>query len=160
MEIRLETTLSPQLLAIISQYAETLPLAARQRVEKEFEVFPVHYLAEQGASMLTARRNDRIIGCVALRRDDDRSAMFKRLFVEPEQRGQGVARRLVEAATEAARKLGYRTIVATTFPDLAEAQAFYEALGFVRDDEPRREGVGQLLAYRLSFASATDTRPE
>ena len=72
MEIRLGTTLPSQLLAIISHCAETLPLAARQRVEKEF----------------------------------------------------------------------------------------YEALGFVRDDEPRREGVRQLLAYRLSFARATDTRPE
>lgn len=102
--------------------------------------------------MLTARLNDRIIGCVALRRDDDQSAMLKRLFVEPEWRGQSIARRLVGAATEAASKLGYRTIVATTFPDMAEAQAFHEALGFVRNDEPRREDVGQLLAYRLSIA--------
>ncbi|MGF1501739.1 MAG: GNAT family N-acetyltransferase [Paracoccaceae bacterium] len=52
------------------------------------------------------------------------------LWVEPGARGQGVARRLLQAAEEALAALGICRVEVSALPDNRRARAFYEAAGF------------------------------
>jgi ribosomal protein S18 acetylase RimI-like enzyme len=57
------------------------------------------------------------------------------LFVVPEARNRGVARKLMERARRLAEDTGAKGIVLETAIDNRAAQALYEDLGYQRDDE-------------------------
>jgi putative acetyltransferase len=77
------------------------------------------------------------VGCVGVRRFDDRCCEMKRLYVRREGRGHGLGRRLALEAMQAARDAGYAAMRLDTLPSMHEAQALYEQLGF-RDVAPYR----------------------
>jgi GNAT superfamily N-acetyltransferase len=56
---------------------------------------------------------------------------LKRMFVRPEFRGLGVARRLIEYVIDEARALGYRTVQLNTVDFMAGAHRLYRSAGFV-----------------------------
>ncbi len=71
------------------------------------------------------------IGCVALARFSDTTAIVKRLYVVPEHRGVGVAKELMATLLATARKRGYTRIVLDTEREhLRHAYRFYLSLGF------------------------------
>ncbi|TWI60941.1 putative acetyltransferase [Pseudoduganella lurida] len=55
---------------------------------------------------------------------------IKRMYVRPAARGQGVARRLIDALESAAAAQGCSTFVLETGPTQPEALALYERLGY------------------------------
>lgn len=59
---------------------------------------------------------------------------MKRLWVRDAGRGTGVGRALVAAAVDAARGMGYRSMVLDTLERLEAANAIYESSGFRRRD--------------------------
>ena len=69
-------------------------------------------------------------GCIALRRLDGARCEMKRLYVRPEHRGRGIARRLIRQITDDARQLGYRHLLLDTLPALEEAVRLYRRLDF------------------------------
>lgn len=97
--------------------------------EAELASLPGRYSPPDGALLLAADA-DRPAGCVALRRVDDNACEMKRMFVYPEFHGTGVGRALADAVIDAARALGYRSIVLDTSIHQAEAQRLYRRLGF------------------------------
>jgi putative acetyltransferase len=86
--------------------------------------------APPGGRLILAMAADTAAGCVALRRQDQRRAEMKRLFVRPAFRGQGLGRVLTGAAIESARAAGYDELVLDTLPSMTEAIALYQRLGF------------------------------
>lgn len=84
-------------------------------------------------SFLLALSDGQPLGCVGLKGGAD-WAEIKRLWVAPEARGMGLARRLMAAAEDAARHLGIGLLRLDTNSALPEAIALYRATGWVEID--------------------------
>jgi GNAT superfamily N-acetyltransferase len=93
------------------------------------------------------------IGCVGLRPlAAEGEAEMKRLFVRPEFRGRGVARRLVRAVIEAAKQIGFCTLRLDTWPPrMAQADAMYRRLGFFPTPPYYNNPVMEVVFYALAL---------
>lgn len=77
-----------------------------------------------------AVRGGQRLGAVFLVCQSPRVAKLRLLIVEPEARGLGLGKRLVEACVNFARAAGYRKLVLWTQSELAAARAIYIRAGF------------------------------
>jgi ribosomal protein S18 acetylase RimI-like enzyme len=117
--------------AMMREYIEWIALdLAFQEIDAELDGLPGDYAPPRGV-LLVAVDGERYAGMIALRPFDDRICEMKRLFIRPEARGLGLARRLIDALLDEARRLGYEEIRLDTLPMMGAAQALYEAMGFV-----------------------------
>lgn len=86
-------------------------------------------LRPRGAFLL-AWAEDRGVGCAALKGTDKGYAEIKRVWVAPDQRGTGLAKRLMARAEEIARELGYGLLRLDTNSALTDAIAIYRHWGW------------------------------
>lgn len=107
-----------------------------QDFQEELKGLPGEYSPPEGAILL-AKDNDKTVGCVALRKIDDKICEMKRLYVTPEYRGQGLGRKLALSIIEKAREKGYKKMKLDTLTTLNEANDLYRSLGF-EECEPYR----------------------
>lgn len=101
---------------------------------------------ESGA--IVAERNGRMLGCVMVKLEDD-DLYFGRLAVVPAARGQGIARKLIDAVEDEARRrelagvrLGVRIV-------LTENQRLFTALGYVETSREAHEGFDQPTSINM-----------
>ncbi len=97
----------------------------------ETAVDPTQF-APPGGLFLVAWLGDEPVACGGLRRLADGVSEIKRMYVDPAHRGRGYARRLLAAAEEAARDLGYRRMQLETGTAQPEAMALYTSCGYQR----------------------------
>lgn len=102
-----------------------------QGFEEELAGLPGKYSHPNGY-LLIGLKEDRIVGCVALRKLDDSVCEMKRLFVRPEARGTGLGRRLAHEIILVAQELGYSLMRLDTLDKLTDAMNLYQTLGFHR----------------------------
>jgi ribosomal protein S18 acetylase RimI-like enzyme len=98
---------------------------------------------EEQRTFIATDDGDRWLG-MALARDDAGTAVLNAMWVAPEGRGQGAARRLCDACADWAREHGFDALDVEVFPDNAPARRVYEAAGF----EAAGEADGLLLLRR------------
>ena len=70
------------------------------------------------------------IGCGGFTPLTGDAAYLKRMWIAPEARGLGLARRLLAALEDKARAIGYRMVRLETNRALAEAQQLYRSSGY------------------------------
>lgn len=92
-----------------------------------------------------AERRGEIVGSVFLVRQSDEIAKLRLLYVEPDARGLGIGRTLVEACVAFAREAGYGTVTLWTNDCLVSARRIYEAAGFTLAAEERHHSFGHDL---------------
>lgn len=108
-----------------------------QGFAQELASLPGDYAPPRGA-LLVAEADGAIAGCVALRPLDGDACEMKRLYTRPAFRGRGVGRALAASVVAEARRIGYARMRLDTLPEMSEAQAMYERMGFT-DIPPCRE---------------------
>lgn len=108
---------------------------------------PQNYQAPNGA-FLIAMRGNQALGCVSLRPLDATIAEVKRLWVSPDARGAGLARRLMEALETRARQIGYTALKLDSNTNLPEAITLY-----------RRDGWTDCAPYTSFPADVWLTKP-
>jgi GNAT superfamily N-acetyltransferase len=122
---------------------------------KENSAFPVddlndvqsHY-RRLGEAFFVATVNGKVIGTVAIKREDERTAFLRRLFVDSQYRSRRIGSQLVERAIEFCREVGYDELIFKTTSSMERAVHLCQGKGFV----PRaRVNLGpiQLCKYAL-----------
>lgn len=88
-------------------------------------------------------RGGRICGVLVTIGKDDH-LLLDNIAVAPEAQGLGLGRRLVEAAEEVARNLGYATVRLYTHETMVENVGLYEHLGFAVTHRARERGFDRI----------------
>ncbi len=84
-----------------------------------------------GGAILLGFEDDAPVACIAIRKMDNNKCEGKRLFIKPEYRGKGYARRMMNAMLEEAKKLGFKELVFTTRPEVMSiGYGLYKRMGF------------------------------
>jgi ribosomal protein S18 acetylase RimI-like enzyme len=130
--------------------------AAAERVAA---ALPAPYVAPRGA-LWVAWDGDAAVGCVALHELAPDTAELKRMYVRPDARGRGVARRLTEHAIAAATARGYARLRLGTLTTMRAAQRLYASVGFRRIAPYRPVEFGETWFYeRVLDGPAPDAPP-
>lgn len=110
----------------------------RKADERSSRLYPEENRAGPDLASLTspdvrffvARAEGRAVGCGGFAIGPDGKAELKRIFVDPDARGQGIGRKIVEAIEEQARGAGARIMQLETGVKSAEAIGLYGRLGY------------------------------
>ena len=101
-----------------------------QGYEQEVAELPWKYAKPEGRLFL-AYSDDKLAGCIAMRKLEDGICEMKRLFVREGFRGERIGVQLIEKLIEDARAEGYAKMRLDTFPSkMGKAVSLYESHGF------------------------------
>lgn len=101
-----------------------------QGFEAELAALPGKYATPSGR-LLLAYVDDRLAGCIAMRKLDDGICEMKRLFVRSDSRGLKIGVTLIEQLITDAREIGYSKMRLDTFPPkMGKAVSLYATHGF------------------------------
>ena len=136
---------------IFQAYADALDFDLDfQNFKSELEDLPGRYAPPEGA-LLVARIDGQTVGCVGVRKWEEKICEMKRLFVVERFRGRAAGRKLAEAAVAAARKAGYEEMRLDTVSSMAEAVSIYEKLGFFEIPRYRVNPVENARFFALNL---------
>ncbi|MBW4717690.1 bifunctional helix-turn-helix transcriptional regulator/GNAT family N-acetyltransferase [Saccharothrix obliqua] len=104
-----------------------------------FEALVAQVVAEyaggsEGSAGWIAEVDGEAVGSVFCVRRDAEVAQLRLLLVEPEARGLGIGKRLVEECVRFARRTGYRRVVLETVSEVEVARGIYRRVGFTPVD--------------------------
>jgi len=112
------------------EYAKSLNFdLCFQGFDKELAGLPGEYAPPDGCLIL-AYCNEKVAGCVGLRKVADGVCEMKRLWVRPGFRGKKIGRRLADDIISIVRKSGYHTMKLDTIDSMTEAINMYKSMGF------------------------------
>lgn len=130
----------PALAELFEAYHAWTVEQVRRELDTEYDVEGViaedlRYLADAPDPHLFVGLHDGdLVGCVFLRPMTETATEVKRLYVDPDHRGHGLGRALMEAAIAAATDAGFETLRLNAGPYTTAARALYADLGFEYTD--------------------------
>jgi predicted N-acetyltransferase YhbS len=115
-----------------------------------------------GSDAIIAEQDGEVLGCVMIKpaddSDDGSSAdlYFGRLSVTPAARGRGIARRLVEAVEDEARRRGLAGVRLGVRIVLTENQRLFTSLGYVETSREAHPGFDHPTSISMRKALSRD----
>ena len=117
---------------LIIEYAQWLNLdLCFQNIDDELNSFPEKYKEPDGA-FVVAKENNNIIGCVGIRKLEPKICEMKRLFVDDNNKGKGIGKKLVGKIIEEAKNKKYEKIRLDTIDTMETALNIYYKNGFYK----------------------------
>lgn len=101
----------------------------------------IFFIAEDGKN---------VIGTVAIKKEDDRCALLRRLFVSPEYRNRQIGFKLIERAIQYCQEVGYKELIFKTTSQMEGAIKLCQKRGFVQRAQLVLGDV-ELLKFTLSL---------
>ena len=90
--------------------------------------------------MLVGYEDDRPVACIAIKKLDDDICEAKRLFIKPEFRGKGYARKMLGTMLDKSEELGFREVTFTTKPSVMPiGYELYKRMGF--EEVSEKDGI-------------------
>jgi GNAT superfamily N-acetyltransferase len=131
--IRIEPVTEPDAARLLRAYFTEVASRyyGRAATEAEIDAAMAEDPNDDLAVFLVARRDDVPAGCVGLRLLDPGTAELTRMYVWPEDRGNGGGAAMLGAIETAARNLGAQAVRLDTRGDLVEARRLYARHGYV-----------------------------
>lgn len=122
-----------------------------QNFDEEVANLPGKYALPEGRLFL-AFADEKLAGCIALRKLEDGVCEMKRLFVREDFRGQKIGKLMIEKLIEEARIIGYEKMRLDTYPPkMAKAVKIYELYGFRRIPPYYHNPYGKTLFMELNL---------
>ena len=115
----------------------------------DLEAIQSHYRGPRD-TFLIAEVDHRIVGTVAVKEDDEKTALLRRIFVDSAHRGKGLGSRLVEQALAFCRKKGYRQVVFRGTARMEQALSLMRHKGFI-EKERIPFGEVEMIHFRLTL---------
>ncbi len=156
MRVAIESPDQPEVIALIAEldaYQDTLyPAEARYALD-------LTSLKKPNVVFVVARDSkNTAIGCGAVVVNEHHGEL-KRMYVRQENRGQGVAQKVLKGLEASAAKMGCQELLLETGPYQSEALAFYKKQGYMRrgpfgtyPDHPLSVFMGKGLAHARTGA--------
>lgn len=118
---------------------------------EDLEDLEKHY-GNFGESFFIAEDDGKIVGTVGVKREDNRVALIRRIFVAPEYRHRQLGSRLLDRAIEFCREVGYRKLIFRTTSHMTGAIGLMKKQGFQSRAKVPMGGV-ELLKFTLSLGA-------
>lgn len=101
-----------------------------QHLDEELKDPAKKYTAPAGELLVAVDDKGYVHGMVAYHRHNEQRCEMKRLYVEPDTRGEHLGERLVAAIIDRAQKAGYQEMVLDTLKPMRVAIHLYRQYGF------------------------------
>lgn len=96
---------------------------------------------DEGGFVFFALYDNKVVGCVALKRLDENTFEFAKLFIDPNARNLGIATKLIERCISRCRENDATELWLQTTMAMPEAHKLYYKLGFVDRKAPKQMAV-------------------
>ena len=106
------------------------------------------YYGKAGEAFFVALSGQKIVGSIGVKKEDDRTALIRRIFVFPDFRGKHIGRNLLDKALDFCREVGYQEIIFKTTSKMKEAIKLFEDNGF---HEKVHLKLGNTDLYKLTY---------
>lgn len=131
-----------------TQDPDAATAATFNNLETELDTLPGLYGPPYGSCLL-AMNDGKPAGCVAFCEVDHDAVELKRMYVRPDQRGNGVGLKLVQDLIAVARAQGRKRMELSSYHTMTGAHKIYRSVGF--KDVPAPADLPPLYEGRIVF---------
>jgi len=103
-----------------------------------------------GDVFFVAEDHDKVVGTVAIKKEDERVALLRRLFVDTNYRNKKIGVKLIERALNFCQEVGYQELVFKTTSRMQGAIQLCQKKGFVQRAKLQLGDI-ELLKFTLSL---------
>ena len=128
-----------------------------EEFQEDQKAYPTHDIeniveayGSLGDSFFVAQDGKHIVGTVAIKKEDERIALLRRLFVSADYRKRKIGLNLIERALQFCHEVGYEEIIFRTTSRMSGAIQLCEKRGFVQRAKLDL-GPIELLKFSLSI---------
>ena len=100
------------------------------RYDKQQEAYDVYNKIESIATVVVAYLNEKSVGCGCFKKYDETTIEIKRMFVKPEMRGRGIAKKILDDLELWGMQLGFMRAILETGKNQPEAIGLYKRHGY------------------------------
>lgn len=135
------------------EYADAIQVdLCFQNFENELEQINIQYSNPSGGLFIIIdNETGESIGCIGIRRFENKIAELKRMYVKDSHRNKGLGKKLLHNAIKLAKELRYEKIYLDTLDSMKTAIALYKSNGFREIESYRYNPIITVKYFELQL---------